>query len=238
MTTILYLNISPGDSIHALTLAGIRRYAATLGWVAATVLESETRPESLEALFREHAPVAGCIVECAGLHAGFPPRLFGKTPVVYLHAPPTLHGGAGARIHWDGAAKYAWSGYGAAYAGDRRARAALLSMCFGNAGAAEKWRAYVSRLEMETVEDGGEAAQDGGEGQAPGRDGNAVVRIRLEDMRKRDRNISRGIAFGSKEYVKARIGEFSQPGRARTKPISFGTGERSTPLFCAGKRSA
>ncbi len=37
MTTILYLNIIPGDSIHALTLAGIRRYAATLGWVAAAV---------------------------------------------------------------------------------------------------------------------------------------------------------------------------------------------------------
>ncbi len=101
---ILYLDTIPGDPIHALTLAGIRRYAATLGWVAAAVPESDTRPEALGSLFRECAPVAGCIVECAGLHAGFPPRLFGETPVVYLHAPPTLHGGAGARIRWDGAA--------------------------------------------------------------------------------------------------------------------------------------
>jgi REP element-mobilizing transposase RayT len=137
----------------------------------------------------------------------------------------------------DDASKYAWSGYGAACAGDRRARAALLSTCFGNAGAAEKWRAYVSRLEMETVEDGGEAAQDSGAGQAPGR-GNAVVRIRLEEMRRKDRNISRGIAFGSEEYVKARIGEFSRTGKAGPKPVMFGTGERSTPLFCTGRRSA
>ncbi len=36
--------------------------------------------------------------KCAGLHASFPPRLFGETPVVYLHAPPNLHGGTGARI--------------------------------------------------------------------------------------------------------------------------------------------
>ena len=87
--TILYLDTIPGDPIHALTLAGIRRYAATLGWVAAAVPESETRPEALEDLFREHAPVAGCIVECAGLHAGFPPRLFGETPVVYIDCDPS-----------------------------------------------------------------------------------------------------------------------------------------------------
>ena len=104
MTTILYLNIIPGDSIHALTLAGIRRYAAALGWEAAAVPETDTRPEALEDHFRAHTPVAGCIVECAGLHAGFPPRLFGKTPVVYLHAPPALYGGAGMRIRWDGEA--------------------------------------------------------------------------------------------------------------------------------------
>ena len=102
--TILYLDTIPGDQIHALTLAGIRRYAAALGWKAAAVPDSESRPEALKALLRAHAPVAGCIVECADLHAGFPPRLFGKTPVVYLHAPPTLHGGAGARIRWDGEA--------------------------------------------------------------------------------------------------------------------------------------
>ena len=102
--TILYLDTIPGDQIHALTLAGIRRYAAALGWKAAAVPDSESRPEALKALLRVHAPVAGCVVECADLHADLPPRLFGKTPVVYLHAAPALYGGAGARIRWDGEA--------------------------------------------------------------------------------------------------------------------------------------
>ena len=138
----------------------------------------------------------------------------------------------------DDASKYVWSGYGAACAGDRRARAALLSTSLGDAGADEKWEAYVSRLEMEAV-DGGEAAAPvgGDERQAPGH-GGAVVRIKLREMRLKDRNISRGMAFGSKDFVKARIGEYSRTGKAGTKPVMFGTGERSTPLFCTGRRSA
>lgn len=102
--TILYLDTIPGDQIHALTLAGIRRYAAALGWKAAAVPDSESRPEALKALLRAHSPVAGCVVECADLHEYLPPGIFGKTPVVYLHASPTLYGGAGVRIHWDGEA--------------------------------------------------------------------------------------------------------------------------------------
>ena len=99
--TILYLDTIPGDPIQALTLAGIRRYATALGWEAAAVPNSESRPAALKALLRAHAPVAGCVVECADLHEDLPPGIFGETPVVYLHAPPSLHGGAGARIRWD-----------------------------------------------------------------------------------------------------------------------------------------
>ena len=66
------------------------------------VPDSESRPATLKALLRAHAPVAGCVVECADLHSDLPPRIFGKTPVVYLHASPALYGGAGARIRWDG----------------------------------------------------------------------------------------------------------------------------------------
>ena len=102
--TILYLDTIPGDPIQALTLAGIRRYATALGWEAAAVPNSELRPATLKALLRAHAPVAGCVVECADLHADLSPRLFGKTPVVYLHASPALYGGAGTRIRWDGEA--------------------------------------------------------------------------------------------------------------------------------------
>ena len=101
---ILYIDAIPGDPIQALTLSGIRRYAAALGWEAVAVPDSESRASTLRKLLRTHAPVAGCVVECAGLHVDLPPRLFGKTPVVYLHASPTLYGGAGARIRWDGEA--------------------------------------------------------------------------------------------------------------------------------------
>ena len=102
--TILYLDTIPGDPIQALTLAGIRRYAAALGWEAEAVPESESRLTNLKALLRAHAPVAGCVVECSDFHEDLPPRLFGKIPVVYLHAPPALYGGAGIRIRWDGEA--------------------------------------------------------------------------------------------------------------------------------------
>jgi LacI family transcriptional regulator len=101
---ILYLDVIPGDPIQATTLAGIRRYAAALGWEALAVPDSESRPATLKKLLRAHSPVAGCVVECADLHADLPPSLFGETPVVYLHASPALYGGAGARIRWDGEA--------------------------------------------------------------------------------------------------------------------------------------
>jgi DNA-binding LacI/PurR family transcriptional regulator len=102
--TILYLDTIPGDPIQALTLAGIRRYAAALGWETVAVPEAESRPPKLKALLLAHTPVAGCIVECADFHDDLPPRLFGKTPVVYLHTPSSRYGGAGARIRWDGEA--------------------------------------------------------------------------------------------------------------------------------------
>ena len=144
----------------------------------------------------------------------------------------------------DDAAEYPWSGYGAACGGDRRAKSALLSIYFGRAGAEEKWRAYVSRLEVRVAEaeaddTGGQAGGEGVKSQPEGQGANAKVpRIRLDEMRRKDRDISRGIAFGSKGYVMARIGEYCPPGKARTKPRRFGTGERHTTLYCAGRYSA
>lgn len=144
----------------------------------------------------------------------------------------------------DDPAEYRWSGYGAACAGDRRAKAALLSTSFGRAGAEEKWKAYASRLEVEMVESDSSKPEetkgnDGKNGQANVRNGKTLVaRIKLAEMRRKDSHVSRGIAFGSKGYVMAKIGEYCPPGTARTKPRRFGTGERSTPLFCAGRCSA
>lgn len=90
--TILYcyFNPKPRDQIQELTFAGINRYAETRGWQA--VAWSKATPGRLTTFLREHSPVAGCIVECSDDNASLPPRLFGRIPVVYLHATPSLYG--------------------------------------------------------------------------------------------------------------------------------------------------
>ena len=102
--TILYLDTIPGERIQEMTLAGIRRYAAARGWDAAAVPVEESRPTSIPALLAAHSPVAGCVVECSDGRRDLPPRLFGKVPVVYLHAAPSLYGGRGLRVNADNAA--------------------------------------------------------------------------------------------------------------------------------------
>lgn len=98
---ILYLNTAAGDRIQAMTLAGIRRYAGALGWEVRSVPWQESRPEDIAPLLGAHRPVAGCVVECSDGNSHLPPRLFGRVPVVYLHAAPTLYGGRIVRVSAD-----------------------------------------------------------------------------------------------------------------------------------------
>ncbi len=102
--TILYLDTIPGERIQNMTLAGIRRYAAARGWDAVAVPGEESRPAAIPALLAARKPVAGCVVECSDGRRDLPPRLFGKVPVVYLHAAPSLYGGRGLRVNADNAA--------------------------------------------------------------------------------------------------------------------------------------
>ena len=95
----LYLDPKPRDRVQDMTLAGIRRYADARGWK--TVAWHDTRPEGLAALLAEHSPVAGCVVECSDDNATLPPRLFGRVPVVYLHASPSLYGSRATRVDVD-----------------------------------------------------------------------------------------------------------------------------------------
>ena len=98
---ILYLNTAAGDRIQAMTLAGIRRYAGALGWEVRSVPWQESRPEDIAPLLGAHRPVAGCVVECSDGNSHLPPRLFGRVPVVYLHAAPSLYGGRIVRVSAD-----------------------------------------------------------------------------------------------------------------------------------------
>lgn len=95
----LYFNPKPRDRIQELTYAGIRRYAAAVGWK--TEVWSRARPDGLAAFLKAHHPVAGCVVECSDDNGSLPLRLFGPVPVVYLHARPSLYGTGVARVGID-----------------------------------------------------------------------------------------------------------------------------------------
>ena len=102
--TILYLNTVPGDLIHGMKFAGIRRYAAMRGWEAVAVPRSELRPEEAESLLAAHSPVAGCVVEASDNETFLSQSFFGGVPVVYLHPPSSLRGGRAAYVATDNAA--------------------------------------------------------------------------------------------------------------------------------------
>ena len=103
--TILYLDADTGGGlIRVVSLAGMRRYAGSLGWDVAEVPPEDSRPEGIPALLAAHGPVAGCVVDCSRGRRDLPPRLFGEVPVVYMHAEPTLYGGRGVRVGYDDAA--------------------------------------------------------------------------------------------------------------------------------------
>jgi REP element-mobilizing transposase RayT len=139
---------------------------------------------------------------------------------------------------------YAWSGYGAACAGDAAAKRALLSTCFGSAAMAAKWEAYQSMLEAKVVKDAAAnevGASDGGADKAAktktvlrSNEGRSVS----ETMRERDRGIARGLAIGSRGFVLSAVVRFTPGRHTPPSPRSIGVGEFRTPLFCAGRRWA
>lgn len=102
--TILYFNYMEGDRIQDMVFAGIRRYATVLGWKAEVVSWSRSRPEDISAVLREYRPVVGCVVRSCDDNPNLTPGLFGRVPVVYLHAAPSLHGGRIARVSTDNGA--------------------------------------------------------------------------------------------------------------------------------------
>ena len=147
---------------------------------------------------------------------------------------------------------YAWSGYGAACAGDAAAKHALLSTCFGKAAMAAKWEAYQSMLEAKVARDAAAnetgAAADSADGASDGGEDKAartktVIRSNegrsvSETMRERDRGIARGLAIGSRGFVLSAAARFTPRKRQPDAPRPIGIGEFRTPLFCAGRQRA
>ena len=89
--TIFYVDMWVGERIQEMKLAGIRRYASMRGWNVRVLSEDESRPVRLAKALSD-AGAAGCIVEGSGAHADVPPRIFGKTPIVYLDCARNLYG--------------------------------------------------------------------------------------------------------------------------------------------------
>jgi hypothetical protein len=95
-------------------------------------------------------------------------------------------------------------------------------------------------LEVKISEDGGNAACTV---EAATSAGSATEKMvgeisAAQKMRSRDKGVSRGLALGSRKFVLAAIVKFCPAGKTLTIPRAIGVGERKTPLFCAGRRSA
>lgn len=131
---------------------------------------------------------------------------------------------------------YRWSAYGAAAAGNRRARAALLSSYDEKIPLAERCKAYASLIEAAMAVSGEEetGAKPDATADKPSKGGKKKVSV----MRVRNRDISRGVAFGSHKFVVATILAASNTSEVLTFPKAFCLGEKLAPLFCAGRRGA
>ncbi len=143
--------------------------------------------------------------------------------------------------------KYAWSGYGAASKDDAEAKAALLSRFGGRRSEAEKWASCQKRTKAAAARVVAakkaevEAAKSAGEGDTSSKTDEAAM---LPAAGKepgptlRDRDLSRGVAFGSEKFVGVAIAGASRTETIRTSAKKFCVGDGGVELFCAGRRRA
>jgi len=92
---ILYFGYQAEGWNHECKLAGIRRFAAARGWRVVPIPLERSHALDAAVLLRQLRPV-GCLVEQSFPQAtsGLTPRIFGKTPVVYID--PALRRNRGA----------------------------------------------------------------------------------------------------------------------------------------------
>ena len=149
--------------------------------------------------------------------------------------------------------EYAWSGYGAACAGDAAAKSALASEFGGRRPEAERWNAFRARVAADAAEclalmDGAaEAAEPERSANRKGTRVSGKAAAGTPAVRhggtgkagagpaRRDRDVSRGVAFGSEAFVRAAIAAASRTAVVRTRPRAFGPEGGRTALYCAGR---
>ena len=147
--------------------------------------------------------------------------------------------------------KYAWSGYGAACAGDAAAKSALVSEFGGTRSESEKWKAFRVRIATDTAaclavmeNDVNASTRPIGKGdvrkpglytcRAPAAR-QVVTGKAAAGVARRDRDMARGVAFGSESFVRAAIFGASRTTAVRTLPRRFGIDGGQAMLYCAGR---
>ncbi len=136
---------------------------------------------------------------------------------------------------------YAWSGYGAASKGDVEAKTALLSSFGGRRPEAEKWAACQERTKtaaarVAAVKSAAKSVVSAKVTGAAGRE--QPVAGKEPGPALRDRDLSRGVAFGSEAFVGAAIASASRTKTIRTSARKFCASEGGATLFCAGRQRA
>ena len=144
--------------------------------------------------------------------------------------------------------EYTWSGYGAACAGDAAAKSALLSEFGGRRLEAARWDAFRARIAADAA-----ACHADAEGaaarHADNHGGRKPNRCKCETTSRqkgaeetgagptrRDRDVSRGVAFGSEDFVRAAISGASRTAIVRTCLRRFWIDKGLTKLYCAGRQ--
>ena len=149
---------------------------------------------------------------------------------------------------------YAWSGYGAACAGDAMAKSALVSAFGGKRSEAERWNAFRARIAADTAvclaaregeKEMASAKRATGQGNIPqhSKDTGNDPAVRQKTTGEagvspahRDRDVSRGVAFGSESFVLAAISRASRATAIHTRPRQFIVSRGQPTLYCAGRR--
>ena len=127
---------------------------------------------------------------------------------------------------------YAWSGYGAACRGDAKAREGIVSLAAEGSGAKcaadPKWQSKAWAHHRRMVSPTAPREDAGG---APAGTEAAKGQTLLKE---REGRLSRGLAFGSPEYVQEAIARFRDAGRTRTRILQYGKWQGGG-LCCVGR---
>lgn len=127
------------------------------------------------------------------------------------------------------ASQYKWCGYGAACAGDEKAKKALLSIYSNKANLKDKMSAYKEMLDTAMAEKPLKTAKLENE--------KSLQTKTLHATMERNPKVARGVAFGSINFVKNAIAKSTRPGTTScTYPRAYCKGENNRQLYCAGRK--